>query len=100
RALQDFGRLDILINNAGILRDKTFAKMELADFRAVMEVHLMGSVHCTRAAWANMKDRNYGRIVMTSSGAGLYGNFGQSNYGAAKRALAGLWTGIKLEGPR
>jgi NAD(P)-dependent dehydrogenase (short-subunit alcohol dehydrogenase family) len=98
--IEHFGRLDILINNAGILRDKTFAKMELADFRAVMEVHLMGSVHCTRAAWANMKERNYGRIVMTSSGAGLYGNFGQSNYGAAKLALVGLMNVIKLEGVR
>ncbi len=99
-AVERFGRLDILVNNAGILRDKTFAKMDLADFRTVMDVHLMGSVHCTRAAWPHMKERNYGRIVMTSSGAGLYGNFGQSNYGAAKLALVGLMNVIKLEGAK
>jgi NAD(P)-dependent dehydrogenase (short-subunit alcohol dehydrogenase family) len=99
-ALERFGRLDILVNNAGILRDKTFAKMELADFRAVMDVHLLGAVYCTRAAWPHMKERNYGRIVMTSSGAGLYGNFGQSNYGAAKMAVIGLMNVIKLEGAK
>jgi NAD(P)-dependent dehydrogenase (short-subunit alcohol dehydrogenase family) len=99
-ALQRFGRLDILVNNAGILRDKTFAKMELADFRAVVDVHLLGAVYCTRAAWPHMKERNFGRIVMTSSGAGLYGNFGQSNYGAAKMALIGLMNVIKLEGAK
>jgi len=98
--IERFGKIDILINNAGILRDKTFAKMELPDFRAVTEVHLMGAVHCTRAAWPFMKERNYGRIVMTSSGAGLYGNFGQSNYGAAKMALVGLMNVIKLEGAK
>jgi NAD(P)-dependent dehydrogenase (short-subunit alcohol dehydrogenase family) len=97
-AISHFGRLDILVNNAGILRDKTFAKMASADFRAVMDVHLMGSVYCTSAAWPHMKDAGYGRIVMTSSGAGLYGNFGQSNYGAAKMALVGLVNVIKLEG--
>ena len=75
-AIDRFGRLDILVNNAGTLRDKTFAKMDLADFRSVIEVHLMGSVNCTMAAWPHLKERNYGRIVMTSSGAGLYGNFG------------------------
>ena len=99
-ALERFGRLDILVNNAGILRDKTFAKMELADFRAVVDVHLLGAVYCTRAAWPHMKERNYGRIVMTSSGAGLYGNFGQSNYGAAKMALVGLMNVVKLEGAK
>jgi len=99
-AMERFGRLDILVNNAGILRDKTFAKMELGDFRAVVDVHLMGAVYCTRAAWPHMKERNYGRIVMTSSGAGLYGNFGQSNYGAAKMALVGLMNVIKLEGAK
>lgn len=99
-ALERFGRLDILVNNAGILRDKTFAKMELADFRAVLDVHLLGAVYCTRAAWPHMKERNYGRIVMTSSGAGLYGNFGQSNYGAAKMALVGLMNVVKLEGAK
>jgi len=99
-AVEKFSRLDILVNNAGILRDKTFAKMEVADFRAVLEVHLMGSVLCTQAAWPIMKEHNYGRIVMTSSGAGLYGNFGQSNYGAAKMALVGLINVLKLEGAR
>jgi NAD(P)-dependent dehydrogenase (short-subunit alcohol dehydrogenase family) len=99
-AIARFGRLDILVNNAGTLRDKTFAKMELADFRSVMDVHLMGSVHCTRAAWPHMKERGYGRIVMTASGAGMYGNFGQSNYGAAKMAIIGLMNVIKLEGAR
>jgi NAD(P)-dependent dehydrogenase (short-subunit alcohol dehydrogenase family) len=97
-AIAQYGRLDILVNNAGILRDKTFAKMAPADFRAVMDVHLMGSVYCTAAAWPHMKEAGYGRVVMTSSGAGLYGNFGQSNYGAAKMALVGLVNVIKLEG--
>jgi NAD(P)-dependent dehydrogenase (short-subunit alcohol dehydrogenase family) len=99
-AVQFGGRLDILVNNAGFLRDKTFGKADLADFRAVVDVHLMGSVYGTRAAWAIMKDQNYGRIVMTSSGAGLYGNFGQSNYGAAKMAVVGLMNVLKLEGER
>ncbi len=97
-AIARFGRLDILVNNAGILRDRTFAKMAAADFRAVIDVHLMGSVYCTAAAWPHMREAGYGRIVMTSSGAGLYGNFGQSNYGAAKMALVGLVNVIKLEG--
>jgi NAD(P)-dependent dehydrogenase (short-subunit alcohol dehydrogenase family) len=99
-ATDRFGRLDILVNNAGTLRDKTFAKMDLADFRAVIDVHLMGSANCTAAAWPHMRERNYGRVVMTSSGAGLYGNFGQSNYGAAKMALVGLMNVLKLEGAR
>jgi NAD(P)-dependent dehydrogenase (short-subunit alcohol dehydrogenase family) len=99
-AVDRFGRIDVLVNNAGILRDKTFAKMPLQDFRAVIEVHLMGAVHCTTAAWGHMRDQQYGRIVMTSSGAGLYGNFGQSNYGAAKMALVGLMNVIKLEGAK
>jgi NAD(P)-dependent dehydrogenase (short-subunit alcohol dehydrogenase family) len=99
-AVERFGRLDILVNNAGILRDKTFAKMDLADFRAVMEVHLMGAVYCTHAAWPAMKAQNYGRIVMTTSGAGIWGSFGQSNYGAAKAALLGLMAVVKLEGVR
>src|SRR5258708_3801153 len=79
-AMAKWGRVDILVNNAGILRDKTFAKMELADFRAVMDVHLMGAVICTKAVWEIMRTQNYGRIVMTTSSSGLYGNFGQSNY--------------------
>ncbi len=92
-----FGRLDILVNNAGILRDKTFSKMALSDFQAVLDVHLMGSVIATRAVLPIMKDQEYGRIVMTTSSSGLYGNFGQSNYGAAKLALVGLTHTLKLE---
>ena len=95
-----WGKVDILINNAGILRDKTFAKMDLADFRLVVDVHLMGSVNCTKAVWDHMRGQNYGRIVMTTSSSGLYGNFGQSNYGAAKMALVGLMQTLALEGAR
>ena len=94
------GPVDILINNAGILRDKSFSKMELADFRLVVDVHLMGSVICTKAVWDGMRERGYGRIVMTTSSSGLYGNFGQSNYGAAKMALVGLIQTLSLEGAR
>jgi NAD(P)-dependent dehydrogenase (short-subunit alcohol dehydrogenase family) len=95
-----WGKVDILINNAGILRDKTFAKMDLADFRLVVDVHLMGSVNCTKAVWDHMRAQNYGRIVMTTSSSGLFGNFGQSNYGAAKMALVGLMQTLALEGAR
>jgi NAD(P)-dependent dehydrogenase (short-subunit alcohol dehydrogenase family) len=98
--LTRWNKIDILINNAGILRDKTFAKMDLADFRLVMDVHLMGSVHCTKAVWDHMRAQNYGRVVMTTSSSGLYGNFGQSNYGAAKMALVGLMQTLALEGAR
>jgi len=94
------GTVDILVNNAGILRDKSFSKMDLADFRLVMDVHLMGSVICTKAVWDGMRERNYGRIVMTTSSSGLYGNFGQSNYGAAKMALVGFMQTLALEGAR
>jgi len=94
------GTVDILVNNAGILRDKSFSKMELADFRLVVDVHLMGSVICTKAVWDGMRERNYGRIVMTTSSSGLYGNFGQSNYGAAKMALVGFMQTLSLEGAR
>ncbi|CAH0990558.1 Putative short-chain type dehydrogenase/reductase [Sinobacterium norvegicum] len=90
QAMEKWGRVDILINNAGILRDKSFAKMELADFKLVMDVHLMGTVNCIKAVWQIMKDQDYGRIVNTTSSSGLYGNFGQSNYGAAKMAVVGL----------
>jgi NAD(P)-dependent dehydrogenase (short-subunit alcohol dehydrogenase family) len=100
RALAEFGRIDILVNNAGILRDRTFAKMPLADFRLVLDVHVMGSVHATKAVWPQMQAQNYGRIVMTTSSSGLYGNFGQSNYGAAKMALVGLMQTLALEGAR
>jgi NAD(P)-dependent dehydrogenase (short-subunit alcohol dehydrogenase family) len=95
-----WGRVDILVNNAGILRDKTFAKMDLADFKLVVDVHLMGSVNCTKAVWEHMRTKNYGRIVMTTSSSGLYGNFGQSNYAAAKMALVGLMQTLALEGAR
>jgi NAD(P)-dependent dehydrogenase (short-subunit alcohol dehydrogenase family) len=95
-----WGRVDILVNNAGILRDKSFAKMDLADFRLVLDVHLMGAVHCCKAVWEIMRAQNYGRIVMTTSSSGLYGNFGQSNYGAAKMALVGLMQTLALEGAK
>jgi NAD(P)-dependent dehydrogenase (short-subunit alcohol dehydrogenase family) len=98
--LKQWGRIDILVNNAGILRDKSFAKMELDDFRLVMDVHLMGAVHCCKAVWPVMTEQKYGRIVMTTSSSGLYGNFGQSNYGAAKMALVGLMQTLALEGAK
>jgi NAD(P)-dependent dehydrogenase (short-subunit alcohol dehydrogenase family) len=100
RAVDSWGRIDILVNNAGILRDKTFAKMALDDFRLVVEVHLMGAVNCTKAVWDGMRERGYGRIVFTTSSSGLYGNFGQSNYGAAKMALVGLMQTLALEGAK
>ena len=99
-ARAQWGRVDILINNAGILRDKSFSKMSLEDFRLVVEVHLMGSVHCTRAVWDGMRAQAYGRILMTTSSTGLYGNFGQANYGAAKAALMGLTKTLYLEGAK
>ncbi|MDN4587192.1 3-hydroxyacyl-CoA dehydrogenase [Xenophilus aerolatus] len=100
QAVDAWGRVDVLVNNAGILRDKSFAKMDLADFRLVVDVHLMGAVHCTKAVWALMNEQKYGRIVMTTSSSGLYGNFGQSNYGAAKLALVGLMQTLSLEGAK
>ena len=100
RTMGDWGRIDILINNAGILRDKTFLKMSLADFRLVIDVHLMGSVHCTKAVWEIMREQKYGRIVFTTSSTGLYGNFGQANYGAAKMAMVGLMNTLHLEGAK
>ena len=99
-AVREWGRVDILVNNAGILRDKSFAKMELADFRLVMDVHLMGAVHCSKAVWNLMRAQNYGRIVMTTSSTGLFGNFGQANYGAAKMALVGLMQTLSIEGAK
>ena len=99
-AIARWGRVDILVNNAGILRDKSFAKMGLDDFRLVFEVHVMGAVHCTKAVWDHMRERNYGRIVLTTSSSGLYGNFGQANYGAAKMALVGLMQTLAIEGAR
>ena len=98
RALAQWQRVDILVNNAGILRDKSFGKMSLEDFRAVVDVHLMGSVICTKAVWEQMRQQTYGRIVMTTSSSGLYGNFGQASYSAAKMALVGLMQTLALEG--
>jgi NAD(P)-dependent dehydrogenase (short-subunit alcohol dehydrogenase family) len=95
-----WGSIDILVNNAGILRDRTFAKMPLADFRLVLDVHVMGAANATKAVWERMQAQSYGRIVMTTSSSGLYGNFGQSNYGAAKMALVGLMQTLALEGAR
>lgn len=98
--MDKWGRIDILINNAGILRDKSFGKMELEDFRLVIEVHLMGSVNCCKAVWPVMTAQNYGRIMMTTSSSGLYGNFGQSNYSAAKLGLVGLMQTLSIEGAK
>ena len=99
-AMDTWGRIDVLVNNAGILRDKTFAKMSLADFRKVVDVHLMGSATVTHTVWPHMRAAQYGRIVLTASSSGLYGNFGQSNYGAAKAAMVGLMNVLHLEGAR
>jgi NAD(P)-dependent dehydrogenase (short-subunit alcohol dehydrogenase family) len=96
--MKRWGRIDVLIANAGILRDKSFAKMELADFTSVVDVHLMGTVKPVKAMWEIMRNQNYGRIVVTTSSTGLYGNFGQANYGAAKLSLVGLMNTLKLEG--
>ncbi|MGH1472453.1 MAG: SDR family NAD(P)-dependent oxidoreductase [Cellvibrionaceae bacterium] len=98
QTMDEYGRIDVLINNAGILHDKSFAKMSLDDFQLVVDVHLMGSVYCTKAVWPVMVEQGYGRIVMTTSPSGLYGNFGQSNYGAAKLGLVGFMNTLKLEG--
>jgi len=98
QAMDKWGRVDILINHAGILRDKSFSKMDLADFQLVMDIHLMGSVNCTKAVWEIMREQNYGRIVMTTSASGMYGNFGQTNYGAAKMAVLGFMNTLVLEG--
>ncbi|WOT06897.1 SDR family NAD(P)-dependent oxidoreductase [Shewanella youngdeokensis] len=100
QTMDRWGRVDILINNAGILRDKSFTKMSLDDFKLVMDVHVMGSVNCTKAVWDIMRAQNYGRIVMTTSSSGMYGNFGQSNYGAAKMAVLGLMNTLVLEGAK
>ena len=98
--MSKWGRIDILVNNAGILRDKTFAKMELANWHAVLDVHLMGSLNATKCVWPVMMEQNYGRIVMTTSTSGLFGNFGQSNYGAAKLGLVGLMNTLRFEGAK
>lgn len=100
KTMDKWGRIDVLVNNAGVLRDKTFVKMTLEDFNFVMQVHVMGSVTCTKAVWEIMREQGYGRIVMTTSSSGLYGNFGQSNYGAAKMALVGFMNTLCLEGAK
>jgi NAD(P)-dependent dehydrogenase (short-subunit alcohol dehydrogenase family) len=99
-AMSRWGRVDILVNNAGILRDKSFAKMSHEDFQSVINVHLNGSFNCSKAVWDIMRQQNFGRIVMTTSSSGLYGNFGQSNYGAAKMAVVGLMNTLVLEGEK
>jgi len=100
QALDEWGQVDILINNAGILRDKSFLKMTMDEFRQVIDVHLIGSANCTKAVWEIMRNQGYGRIVMTSSSTGLYGNFGQTNYGAAKMAMVGMMNTLHLEGAK
>ncbi len=100
QAMDAWGRIDILVANAGVLRDKTFSKMELADFEFVLGVHLLGTVKPAKAVWEIMREQNYGRIVVTTSSSGLYGNFGQSNYGAAKLGIVGFMNTLKLEGQK
>lgn len=100
QAVEEWGRVDILVNNAGILRDKSFAKMDMADFQLVVDVHLMGSANCSKAVWELMRAQGYGRIVMTTSSSGMYGNFGQANYGAAKMAVVGLMNTLCIEGEK
>jgi len=99
-AVSNYGTVDILVNNAGILRDKTFANISLGNFQAVLDVHLMGSIYTTKAAWPIMSEKGWGRIVFTSSGSGIFGNFGQSNYATAKMGMVGLMNVLKLEGNR
>lgn len=98
RATKEWGSVDLMCANAGILRDKSFGKMEAADFQKVLDVHLVGTFYCCKAVWAGMRDRNYGRIVLTTSSSGLYGNFGQANYGAAKSGMVGLMNVLAEEG--
>jgi NAD(P)-dependent dehydrogenase (short-subunit alcohol dehydrogenase family) len=100
QTIEKWGRIDILVNNAGILRDKSFVKMTMEDFKLVVDVHLIGSANCTKAVWSLMREQGYGRIVMTTSSSGMYGNFGQSNYGAAKMAVVGLMNTLVLEGDK
>ena len=99
-AMNAWGRVDALINNAGILRDKSFSKMTLDDFDMVVNVHLLGAAYCSHAVWPIMREQNYGRILMTTSPTGLYGNFGQTNYGAAKLGQVGLMNSLKIEGAK
>ncbi len=99
-AVEQWGRVDILINNAGALRDKSFSNMSIEDFAFVVDVHLMGTAICTKAVWGHMRDQSYGRIVVTTSSSGLYGNFGQANYGAAKLGVVGLMNTLRAEGEK
>lgn len=99
-AMNAWGRVDVLINNAGILRDKSFSKMTLDDFEMVVNVHLLGAAYCSHAVWPIMREQNYGRILMTTSPSGLYGNFGQTNYSAAKLGQVGLMNSMKIEGAK
>ena len=100
QAMEKWGRIDVLVNNAGILRDKSFGNMPIEDFQLVVDVHLTGSVNCTKAVWDIMKAQKYGRIAMTTSSSGLYGNFGQANYGAAKMAVVGFMNTLCIEGEK
>jgi NAD(P)-dependent dehydrogenase (short-subunit alcohol dehydrogenase family) len=100
RTLERWQRIDVLINNAGILRDASFVKGTLSDFRAVVNVHLIGSAVCSQAVWSHMRTAGYGRILLTTSTSGLYGNFGQANYGAAKTAMVGLMNVLQIEGAK
>lgn len=100
QTLSEFGRIDVLVNNAGVLRDKSFSNMPMSDFEFVVDVHLMGTVKTTHAVFPIMKEQNYGRIVVTTSSSGLYGNFGQSNYGAGKMGVVGMMNTLELEGAK
>lgn len=100
QTMDAYGRIDVLVNNAGVLRDKSFAKMEINDFTFVVDVHLFGTMKPTKAVWPIMKEQGYGRILVTSSSSGLYGNFGQANYGAAKLGVVGFMNTLKLEGQK
>lgn len=100
QTMDTYGRIDVLVNNAGVLRDKSFAKMEINDFTFVVDVHLFGTMKPTKAVWPIMKEQGYGRIMVTSSSSGLYGNFGQANYGAAKLGVVGFMNTLKLEGQK
>jgi|TARA_B110000114_G_scaffold112793_1_gene118389 NAD(P)-dependent dehydrogenase (short-subunit alcohol dehydrogenase family) len=99
-AMNAYGRIDVLVNNAGVLRDKSFAKVTLDDFEFVVDVHLMGSVYCSKAVWPIMVEQQYGRIIMTSSSSGVFGNFGQANYGSAKLGVVGLMNTLRIEGQK
>jgi len=100
QTMDQWGRIDILVNNAGILRDKSFLKMSMEEFRLVIDVHLIGTANCTKAVWDIMRNQEFGRIILTSSSSGLYGNFGQTNYGAAKMAMVGMMNTLHLEGAK